>query len=66
MNLLGLAPDIQEEIFFLPAVNEGRPAVSERHLRQVLKTIIWSEQRQRWAALRAPFGQNPHARVGPR
>src|SRR5688572_8391017 len=52
MNLLVLAPDIQEEIFFLPPVTEGRPAVTERHLRQVLKTVVWSEQRERWAALR--------------
>jgi hypothetical protein len=32
MNLLGLAPDIQEEIFFLPPVTAGRPAITERHL----------------------------------
>jgi hypothetical protein len=52
MNLLGLAPDIQEEIFFLPPLTEGRPPVTERHLRQVFKTVVWSEQRERWAALR--------------
>ena len=52
MNLLALAPDIQEEIFFLPPVTEGRPAITERHLRQVLKTVVWSEQRERWAVLR--------------
>jgi hypothetical protein len=52
MNLLGLAPDIQEEIFFLPPVTEGQPAISERHMRQVLQTVVWSEQRERWAALR--------------
>jgi hypothetical protein len=52
MNLLALAPDIQEEIFFLPPVTERRPAITERHLRQVLKTIVWSEQRERWAELR--------------
>ena len=45
MNLLGLAPDIQEEILFLPPVTEGRPAVTERHLRDLLKTVVWSEQR---------------------
>jgi hypothetical protein len=50
MNLLCLAPDIQEEIFFLPPVPERRPGVTERHLRQVLKTVVWSEQRERWAA----------------
>jgi len=29
----------------LPPVTEGRPAVTERDLRQVLKTLVWSEQR---------------------
>jgi hypothetical protein len=52
MNLLGLAPDIQEEILFLPAVTDGRSAVSERDLREVLKTVVWTEQREQWAALR--------------
>jgi hypothetical protein len=52
MNLLFLAPDIQEEIFFLPPVTERRPAITERNLRQVLKTAVWSEQRERWEALR--------------
>jgi hypothetical protein len=47
MNLLGLAPDSQEEVFFLPPVTEGRPTVSERDLRQVLKKAVWSEQRAR-------------------
>jgi hypothetical protein len=51
MNLLGLAPDIQEEIFFLPPVTEGRPIITERHLRQMLTTVVWSEQRERWAAI---------------
>jgi hypothetical protein len=47
MNLLSLAPDIQEEILFLRPVTDGRPALSERHLRRVLKTVVWSEQRER-------------------
>jgi hypothetical protein len=42
-NVLGLAPDIQEDIFVLPPVTEGQPAVTERHLRQVLKTVVWSQ-----------------------
>jgi hypothetical protein len=46
MMLLGLELDIQEEIFFLPPVTEGRPVVTERDLRQVLKTVVWSEQRE--------------------
>jgi hypothetical protein len=40
MNLLGLAPDLQEEIFFLPPVTEGQPSLTERDLRQVLKTVV--------------------------
>lgn len=51
MNLLFLAPDIQEEILFLPRVSKGRDLVTERDLREVLKTLMWSEQRERWAAV---------------
>ena len=58
MNLLGLAPDIQKEIFFLALVTEGRPTITERDLRAVLKTVVWSEQREQWAELRPV----PHAR----
>jgi hypothetical protein len=52
MNLLVLAPDIQEELLFLPPVTKGPPPVSERVLRPLLKTLVWSEQRAMWAALR--------------
>ena len=52
MNLLFLAPEIQEEILFLPRVTKGREAVTERDLREVLKTHLWSEQRVRWEAIR--------------
>ena len=52
MNLLFLAPDIQEEILFLPRVTEGRDSVTERDLRQVLRNLMWSEQRVQWAGLR--------------
>jgi hypothetical protein len=46
MNLLNLAPDIQEDILFLPATTKGRDAVSERSLRQVTAIVIWSRQRK--------------------
>jgi hypothetical protein len=52
MNLLILAPDIQEEILFLPPVSRGGPPVTEKIMRPVLQTLVWSEQRERWAALR--------------
>jgi hypothetical protein len=48
MNLLFLAPDIQEEILFLPRVTRGRDSVTERDLREVLKTLLWSKQREQW------------------
>jgi hypothetical protein len=46
------APEIYPNIFFLPPVTEGRDAVTERELRDVLRTLMWSEQRERWAAMR--------------
>jgi hypothetical protein len=52
MNLLALAPDIQEEILFMPPVGKGPAPVTERDLRPLLKTLVWSEQRAQWAALR--------------
>jgi hypothetical protein len=52
MNLLILAPDVQEEILFMPSVTRGDPPVTERTLQPVLQTLVWSEQRERWAKLR--------------
>jgi hypothetical protein len=52
MNLLHLAPDIQEEILFLPAVTEGRDEVTERHLRRVAAHPSWPEQRRLLQAVR--------------
>jgi hypothetical protein len=51
MNLLILAPDIQEEILFMPPVTKGPAPVTERDLRPLLKTLVWSEQREMWAEL---------------
>lgn len=54
MDLLLLAPDIQEEVLFLEAP-PGKQPVTERGLRDaVLKTLDWSDQRSRWHGLRAP------------
>lgn len=48
MNLLHLAPDIQEEILFLPPVTEGRDPVTERELRPVAACSSWNYQRKAW------------------
>lgn len=47
-----LAPDIHEEILFMPPVTREDPPVTEKILRPVLQTLVWSEQRERWAAIR--------------
>jgi hypothetical protein len=51
MDLLCLAPDIQEEILFLPRVEHERDAVSEHELRPVCAVADWREQRRRWSAI---------------
>ena len=53
MNLLLLAPDIQEEILFLPRVTEGRDRITERHLRAISSIVDWGEQRRMWREFRA-------------
>jgi hypothetical protein len=51
MNLLHLAPDIQEAILQLPPTTGGRDAVTERDVRPILALVSWSHQRKRWSAL---------------
>lgn len=51
MNLLHLAPDIQEQLLFLPAVSGGRDAPTEHHLRPLTRLAAWNTQRQRWQDL---------------
>jgi len=52
MNLLHLAPDIQEEILFLPPVEQGRDSIHEHMLRQVTACDNWKGQRSRWTLLK--------------
>ena len=42
MKLLDLAPDIQEEILFLPPI----PRLNERNLRPIVRVMDWEEQRR--------------------
>ena len=46
MNLLHLAPDIQEALLFLPPVEEGRDVIHERLLRDVCAERDWKRQRK--------------------
>jgi hypothetical protein len=53
MNLLHMAPEIQEEIVFLQLTTQGRDPIAERHLRAVAREEAWQEQRQVWTMLMA-------------
>ena len=48
MNLLYLAPDIQEEILFLSCVSSSRQELIERDVRSIGVTTDWANQRLRW------------------
>ena len=45
MDLLNLAPEIQEALLFLPRVERGRDPVTERELRSLAGLASWSMQR---------------------
>lgn len=51
MNLLHLAPDIQEALLNLPRVESGRDPMTERDLRPVVGIIDWQKQRRAWQGL---------------
>jgi hypothetical protein len=51
MNLLQLAPDIQEQILFLREVDGGRDPIKEWQVRPVAATTNWADQRRAWRAL---------------
>jgi len=52
MSLLQLAPDIQEQILFLPAVEHGRDPVKEWQVRPVAAEVDWGRQGGMWRELR--------------
>lgn len=51
MNLLHLAPDIQERLLFFPSAPVGRDQLTERHLRSLVATDRWDSQRMLWNKL---------------
>lgn len=44
MNLLNLAPQIQERLLFLPGTQSGRDSVSEREVRVITSIPEWGKQ----------------------
>ena len=58
MSLLALAPDIQEDILFLPLTQMGRDAIKEHKVRSIAATLDWRKQRRLWADLRELVNPN--------
>jgi hypothetical protein len=52
MNLLNLAPEIQERLLFLAAPEQGRCTLSERLLRPMSAMPDWRRQRMLWLSSR--------------
>lgn len=48
MNLLLLAPDIQEAILFLPKTTQGHDPIKLKHLQPICLEMDWGRQRERW------------------
>jgi hypothetical protein len=56
MNLLNLAPDIQEQILFLQWKTAERCGICEQSVRRMSSLLLWSDQRVRWSALISKMG----------
>ena len=52
LSLLNLAPDLQEQLFFLQRPARGRQSLALRHVLTVAEALDWHEQRRRWRKLR--------------
>jgi hypothetical protein len=53
MGLLNLAPDIQEEVLYLPLTTSGFDPITTRDLLPLSQQMPWSAQREAWEKLRA-------------
>ena len=51
MNLRLLAPDIQEQLLFLPRVERGRDQIHLRDLQSIAAAADWRKQRRNWKSL---------------
>jgi hypothetical protein len=53
LNLVLLAPDIQEQLLWLPPLASGREAITEKSLRRLSGEPHWERQRERFTELLA-------------
>jgi hypothetical protein len=59
MNLLLLAPDIQEALLFLPRTVQGRDPLHLRQLQPLAAVLDWRQQRLLWQTLQRAMAQEP-------
>lgn len=55
-DLANLAPDIQEELLELPAIEQGDDPITETHVRSIVRRVCWKEQRRAWRDLQHRLG----------
>jgi hypothetical protein len=60
MNLLCLAPDLQEQILFWPLVTSGHDALKEWQVRQIAAEPLWDRQRRMWRNLVLGRAESPY------
>jgi hypothetical protein len=48
MNLVNLAPDLQEALLFLPRTEHGRDPIHLRLLQPITSSFEWKRQRRLW------------------
>jgi hypothetical protein len=49
MNLVYLAPDLQEALLFLPRTQRGRDRIILADLQPIAAMMDWRKQRRRWS-----------------
>ena len=64
MNLLNLAPDIQEAILFMTGEGSAEQSLRETSVRTLSAEVIWSRQREQWKKWSAPPSDRRKKRVG--
>jgi hypothetical protein len=52
MELVWLAPDIQQALLSLPTVPTGRYPINESAIRKIANLLSWSNQREQWRQLK--------------
>ena len=65
MNLLLLAPDIQEEVLGMQGQLNRSAEVPERDMRAVAKITLWRQQKRLWAKMKARMVVLSLARLTP-